>query len=152
MHSVTSENYLGVRERDSITMDDGVLVSMLLRMAGTAADADDLEAFSLKFREAFLRLGSGTPDNAHAAAHIEYGVAGACPYAPRGFAGLKIRGRNLLLTDVAHAVEDLPLPAQVRAYYPDLTEVEWAAATRMITMLLQSLDRTIGPADRPGHG
>ena len=133
-------------------MDDGVLVSMLLQMAGTTADAGERAAFNAAFREAFVRLGSATEDNVDAAAHIEYGVAGACAYAPHGFAGLKVRGRNILLTDVAHAVEDLPLPAQVRAYYPDLTEAEWAAATRVITMLLQSLDRTIGPEDRPGPG
>jgi hypothetical protein len=133
-------------------MDDGVLVSMLLRMAGAARDTGERAAFTREFREAFLRVGSGTPDNIDAATRIEYGSGGACPYAPYGFAGLKIRGKDILLTDVAHAIEDLPLPAQVRAYYPDLTQQEWSAATRMITMLLQSLDRTIGPEDRPGPG
>ena len=60
-----------------------------------------------------------------------------------GYAGLKLKGHDILLTDVAHAIEDLPLPDEVRAYYPGLTDADWAAATRMITMLLVSLDRAV---------
>ncbi len=124
-------------------MEDGELVRMLLRMARTDADVAERAAFTTEFFDAFLRVGSETPDNASAAAHIEYGVAGACPYAPDGFAGLKVKGKDILLTDLAHSIEDLALPAEVEAYYPGLTQAEWSAATRVITMLLQSLDRMI---------
>jgi hypothetical protein len=116
-----------------VTEADARLVRMLL------TDIDDHASFTQAFVAEFLRLGSTTPDNVNAADRIEYGVAGQ---PPRRYAGLKLRGRDVLLTDLAHAVEDAALPAEVRAYYPDLTEAEWHAATRMITMLLLSLDRS----------
>jgi hypothetical protein len=115
-------------------VDDAYLVQMLL------GEIDDHAEFTGEFLEAFLRLGSETPDNVNAASRIEYGVSAD---APKGYAGLKLKDHDVLLTDVAHAIEDLALPAEVRAYYPGLTEADWAAATRMITMLLASLDRAV---------
>jgi hypothetical protein len=104
-------------------------------------DIDDHAAFTEEFADAFRRLGADTPDNVEAASRIEYGVADRCE--PFGFAGLKLKDRDILLTDVAHAIEDLALPAVVRAYYPELTDTDWRAATRAITMLLSSLDRPV---------
>jgi hypothetical protein len=118
-------------------VDDAHLVRLLL------GKIDDHAAFTREFRAAFLRLGSATADNVNAAERIEYGVAEDGSDLPKEYAGLKLKGHDILLTDVAHAIEDLPLPDQVRAYYPDLTDADWAAATRMITMLLVSLDRAV---------
>jgi hypothetical protein len=118
-------------------VDDAHLVRLLLGMI------DDHAAFTREFRDAFLRLGSATADNLNAAERIEYGVAESSADVPTGYAGLKLKDHDILLTDVAHAIEDVALPDQVRAYYPDLTDADWAAATRMITMLLASLDRTV---------
>lgn len=118
-------------------VDDARLVRLLL------GKIDDHVAFTHEFRDAFLGLGSETADNVNAAERIEYGVATVDGNPIAGYAGLKLKGHDILLTDVAHAIEDLPLPDEVRAYYPGLTDADWAAATRMITMLLVSLDRAV---------
>jgi hypothetical protein len=118
-------------------VDDAHLIRLLLEKINNHA------AFTRKFRAAFLRLGSETADNLNAAERIEYGVVETGTDPPKGYAGLKLKGHDILLTDVAHAIEDVPLPDEVRAYYPALTDADWAAATRMITMLLASLDRTV---------
>jgi hypothetical protein len=118
-------------------VDDAHLVRMLL------GEIDDYAEFTGEFLDAFLRLGSETPDNVNAAQRIEYGPTGASSDTPDGYAGIKLKDCDILLTDIAHAIEDLPLPPEVRAYYPDLTQADWAAATRTITMLLASLDRTV---------
>lgn len=118
-------------------MDDAHLVRLLL------GKIDNYAEFTRTFRDAFLRLGSETADNLNAVNRIEYGIARADGNLIEGYAGLKLTGHDILLTDVAHAIEDLPLPAEVQAYYPGLTDADWAAATRMITMLLVSLDRAV---------
>jgi hypothetical protein len=118
-------------------VDDAHLVRLLL------GEIDDHAAFTREFRAAFLRLGSATADNVNAVERIEYGIAEDGSDLPKEYAGLKLKDHGILLTDVAHAIEDLPLPEQLRAYYPQLTEADWAAATRMITMLLVSLDRAV---------
>jgi hypothetical protein len=66
-------------------------------------------------------------------------------YRPSPVTGLKIKGKDILLREIAHAIESLDMPARIREDLPDLTDAEWAAASRMITMIMLSLEHA-----RPG--
>ncbi|MEZ4730245.1 MAG: hypothetical protein R3E79_24205 [Caldilineaceae bacterium] len=50
--------------------------------------------------------------------------------------GLKVKGKNILVSQVLNALEDLDLPNEVKEYYPDLTDEEWQAVTRITTIVM----------------
>lgn len=89
-----------------------------------------------KIREALLLFGSETPDNVECARRIDYGLS-----PDGGNAGLRIAGSSIPLTDIAWALEDGPMPRSVRDAFPALTEDDWDAATRLITLILASFER-----------
>lgn len=54
--------------------------------------------------------------------------------------GLGIRRTDVLLSDIAHEIENLELPFFVKKHY-DLTKQQWSAATRLITLILLALEK-----------
>lgn len=91
------------------------------------------------FRNALLSLFSETPDNESAANLIEYGEVNEeeCK-----ILGLKVKGKNILLSDIMYyGIENIrAIPEEVRQGLPSLTQEDWDAATRIITLLLFSLE------------
>lgn len=87
-------------------------------------------------RAALLDYASETPDNLDAAGRIEVGSVGAT-------AGLKLAGKSVLLSDVAHALEDRPLPEALKQSLPAMSEKDWEAFTRMTTLLYTLLSPQI---------
>jgi hypothetical protein len=87
-----------------------------------------------RLMKAFLDFGSETDDNMNCFRHVEYGrVDSVC--GPSPIYGLKLKGKEILLVDIIHMIEDLDLPREISEQYPDLTEAEWSAITRMATMM-----------------
>lgn len=97
-----------------------------------------------------LLLGSETPDNLNCYSHVEYGMVpnesdtgnSGDSSSTKLTYGLKIKGKDISLSDIMNAVEDMGVPAEVAAVFPTITEHEWNAATRMITMILLSIECT----------
>lgn len=121
--------------------------SQLFREAlagGAAAEdmptAETLIGLTEKIREALLIFGSETPDNRGCAERIEYGLSPG-----DGMFGLRITGKPIPLTDIAWALEDGPMPPNIREKFPALTDEDWDAATRLITLVLAAFERQ-GPA------
>ena len=85
-------------------------------------------------RRALLDFASETPDNFACAGRIEVGTVGDTT-------GAKLAGRAALLSDIAHAVEDGPVPDSLRAAYPDIADQEWEAFCRLTTLLYTLLSR-----------
>lgn len=110
-------------------------------LAGGAASQDTPAAEALiglteKIREALLIFGSETPDNRACAERIEYGLSPG-----DGMFGLRIAGKPIPLTGIAWALEDGPMPPNIREKFPTLTEDGWDAATRLITLILAAFER-----------
>lgn len=82
-----------------------------------------------------------TDDNLNCYNHIEYGSVspGACN--SKETYGLKLKGKDILISNVVHLVEDLDLPDQIKKKFPTITRHEWAAVTRMVTMILIAFER-----------
>lgn len=59
--------------------------------------------------------------------------------------GLKIRGIDQLFSDIAHAIEDLPAPDALKVALPDLTTDNWAAFTRLTTLIYDLFNRNSSP-------
>jgi len=86
----------------------------------------------------FLEFGSETPDNLSCSEHIEFGEGTQEPNNARTL-GLKIKGKNVFLSEIMYAIEDNELK-EVRAAFKNLTNEEWNAATRMMTMVMIALE------------
>jgi hypothetical protein len=93
-----------------------------------------------------LLVGSETPDNLNCYSHIEYGIVpnekdNADPQDKATY-GLKIRGKDISIADIMNVIEDIDIPAEVATAFPTITEHEWNAVTRIITMILLSVECT----------
>jgi hypothetical protein len=96
------------------------------------------EALTGQFREALLALGSETPDNLNCAGRIEIGEGD-------GKVGLMLGGHRL--ADIAHELEDQPIPDALRSAFPNLTDRDWEAFGRVTTLLYIALMRPGGSAE-----
>jgi hypothetical protein len=105
-------------------------------LASIAAGSDRPDALTDKLRAALLDFASETPDNRSAAERLEVGLVGST-------VGPKLAGRSMLMSDVAHAVEDLPVPGALKRSFPDLSEQDWDAFTRLTTLLYTVLSRRL---------
>ena len=103
-----------------------------------ASGGDDAKALTAQFREALLALGSETPCNLNCAERIE---VRECD----GEAGLMLGDHPL--ADIAHALEDQPMPDALRAAFPNLTDRDWDAFGRMTTLLYIALTHPAGGAE-----
>jgi len=94
------------------------------------------------FKQLFLAFSSETSENINGLKQIEYGkvlnkASGKITF------GVKIKNKNILVSDIMNAIEDLEdVPEPIKEYFPDLTHTEWQAATRVITVLLLFLEKT----------
>lgn len=114
------------------------LVKKLLMLIESDLDDIDLKKFSQELMQLFREIGSETPDNLNCCAYVsgrQFGLG--------SIIGLKIKDKNVLLSDVLNAVEDLELPSEVREYFPTLNLDEWRAVAWMVTMILISLEKVI---------
>jgi len=103
------------------------LVKKLLMLIESDLDDIDLKKFSQELMQLFREIGSETPDNLNCCAYIDYEIVSGRQFGLGSIIGLKIKDKNVLLSDVLNAVEDLELPSEVREYFPTLNLDEWRA-------------------------
>lgn len=109
-------------------------------LSGVAIGPDSNEELTARLRLALLEFSSQTPDNLNCAERIEIGAVG-------DEAGLKIRNKKLKLGDIAYAVEDMPMPAELAVAFPEMTTQDWEVFTRLTTLLYILFDRSSAPQD-----
>jgi len=107
------------------------LVTMLLEVLEKGGDVD--------LRAAVGRSASESEGNVRAAELLEIGHVHV-PETGIERIGLKIRNKPYLLSEVAYAVENSDLPDYVGEQLPDLSQDEWAAAMRMVVLILLELE------------
>ena len=58
--------------------------------------------------------------------------------------GLKIKNKDIMVSDIINALEDMEkAPKQVKEYYPDITDEEWQASTRVSTLVFLLFEKYI---------
>jgi hypothetical protein len=95
---------------------------------GIAGGQTRPEELTRKLRQALLDFGSETPDNLNCANRVEVDRV-------ESKTGPKISGQNALFRDIAHALEDEPLPEALKEHFPEISEKDWDAFTRMTTLI-----------------
>jgi hypothetical protein len=135
MRATHPETY-GVSKRN-----DNALVQRILAASVGTREGMDLTDITDGIMRTLVEMGSETPDNLNCSQQIEYGRVDRRQVGPATVFGLKVKGTEMLVSDVMHLVEDDGIPESVQQYYPDLTDAQWSAVTRMTTMILLSLER-----------
>ena len=104
----------------------------LQALSGIAKDRDNADDPTTKLRRALLDFASETPDNLNCAERIEVSTLGA-------ETGLALHGRGVLLSDIAHALENAPMPDALKDAFPDISAKDWDAFTRLTTLIYGAL-------------
>nr|WP_297384593.1 hypothetical protein [uncultured Roseateles sp.] len=91
-------------------------------------------------RTALLRQASSTPDNISCSEHVEYSVSPEKRLELKRTFGLKIVGKDALLSDIAYDLERGEVVDLLAARRPELSREEIEAALRVSTLLLSGLE------------
>jgi hypothetical protein len=121
-----------------VPLTRGQLFEALNGIADGQATAQQLTS---NLRRTLLDFGSETPDNLNCARRVEVGPVGS-------EIGPKITGRDVLFRDIAHNLESEPLPEALKDIFPNISEEDWDAFTRMTTLIYILLTPDISP-NRP---
>jgi len=96
-----------------------------------------LRKFDSTIKQLFFRIGSETEDNIESMSHIELGCSGSD-------IGIKIKNKNIFISEIINALEDMEeVPHEVKEYYPDITDKEWQASTRLTTLILFLFEKSL---------
>jgi hypothetical protein len=98
--------------------------------------AGSSEEQTADLRAALLDFASETPDNRNCADRLEVGAS-----------GLRFANQSLSLCDLAHAVEDLPMPEEIKDACPHICERDWDAFTRLTTLIYTLLSPNVSRAN-----
>lgn len=100
--------------------------------------AEQVAYINDEFRLRLLAMASETPDNIEGVNGVEVGTV--TDWDEQRCFGLKVKGKNVLLSNLLYALEYEPMPAIIREQYPELTESDWEAASRILYLLVSSFD------------
>jgi hypothetical protein len=102
----------------------------------------ELQLKDKTFKQLFLAFSSETDENLDCLKYLEYGKM-RDEASGKITSGIKIKNKNILISDIMNAIEDLEeIPAPVKDYFPALTKAEWQATTRVMTVLSLFLENT----------
>ena len=105
-------------------------------------------------RTALLRQASSTPDNIAGSEHVEYLVSPEKRLELKRTFGLKIVGKDALLSDIAYDLEREEVVDLLAARRPELSREEIEAALRVSTLLFRLREKArrrcwVTPANLP---
>jgi hypothetical protein len=106
---------------------------------GNASDAE-IDTLDKQFRDAFLLFGSQTDDNVSCTENVQVGFVDDGTSKRRPVVGLRLAKNHRSLSTVLNSAEGCPVPAQLLADCPDMTQAQWDAVLRMATMLILALE------------
>lgn len=92
------------------------------------------------FEKSFLYQGAETPDNIESIKHIEYGEVEHEEYQNLKSWGLKVKEKNIMISDVIANMETDEIVKIIKKKYPELSIEEIEAIQRINTMLILGLE------------
>jgi hypothetical protein len=99
------------------------------RLGTRGLQSHEAEGLLQDLRAALLAFGSETEDNRHAVECLELVVR-------RTTRVVGVRGAEAALVDIVNAMEDLPVPDEMRIRFPGLDQTAWEASLRVMTLIL----------------
>jgi len=110
---------------------------ILDRIAAFAV-ADNAQGVPDDLIEVLVDYGSATVENLNMSQRLEVGWV---PELTGGSSkAVKIKGKNIRVSDLLNTAENRPLPTAVAERYPSLSQEEWNAALRFATLVLTLLE------------
>ena len=94
-----------------------------------------------QFRDALLLASSESDDNKDCAETLEIGEL-PTSYGRTHF-GLKLRNTDIAVSSVLWHAEGCPIPEQVSEAFPELTQPQWEACQRLVTLVLSAFESNI---------
>jgi len=119
--------------------------STLYSLWKSNAIGEELDTLNAQLRAEFLTMGSETEDNIESISYIEYGLEEGRKFGPESIAGLKLKGTNVLVSELVHYLEEDEIYEYLSKSFPDLTRPQIEAAIRMATMVLIAFERLLSP-------
>jgi hypothetical protein len=116
------------------------LVRQTLELSRRVASDGCVKEGPVSVSDAFLRQASHSPDNLRAAECIEFGESENRDFGPARKAGLKVRGKSVLVSDVVWELETDEIFEFLAKRFPDLTRQEIEACLRVCTTVLLGLE------------
>jgi hypothetical protein len=126
-------------EQTGVDADDHELVRLLL--AACDGVTVDRRYINNEMNRMFQRRDPASRSNLDCVERIEYGMTTGGGDPRKAILALKLKGKSILLSDIANALERLDFPYEVSREFVTMTRADWRAVTRMLTMLLMSLER-----------
>lgn len=93
-----------------------------------------------EFKESFFRQASHSPDNLQSMKYIEYGDVKKEYLQNRRTFGLKIREKDILLSDIVYFLENDKIRDLIDKEFSELTCEEVEAAQRILTIIIAGLE------------
>lgn len=121
-----------IEKRDDFNKEIEKISKLVLEKGQCDVDND-------KFKESFFRQSSHSPDNIESIEFIEYGSVRK-EYQPNVETfGMKIKGKNVLLSDIIYLMENEEISNLIAKEFPELTVQEIEAAQRVMTVIMIGL-------------
>jgi uncharacterized glyoxalase superfamily protein PhnB len=111
--------------------------NLLMYFANAGFTEIQVAEMNAQFKKTLLDFGSETPDNKESVERIEVGQVRDESWL---HAGLQIKDKKIMLSQLMHSMESMDLPQEIKAEYPALTREDWKAATRIMTLIMISLE------------
>lgn len=93
-----------------------------------------------KFKESFFRGSSHSPDNLESMNYIEYGAVRIKYLENRRVFGLKVKDKDVLLSDIIYFLESEEICKMIQNKFPELTVKEIEAVQRVFTVIMSDLE------------
>lgn len=115
------------------------LIRVLEMVRTSAAPSEELTE---RVRLALVKFGSETEDNLSCAQGVEVGLVGH-------YRGVKLVGRDELLSNVIAALEESPIPDAVLDECPGISVAAWRAVIRASLLVLAAFEKHEPPPADP---
>lgn len=100
----------------------------------TSKNESYLKKSDSDMKKFFLRFGSATEDNIESMNRIELSPD----------LRIKIKNKELCISDIVNALEDMEeAPQEIKEYYPNITDQEWQASTRLSTLTFLVFEKSL---------
>ncbi len=111
--------------------------NLLIYFANADFTETQVAEMNAQFKKTLLDFASETPDNLESVERIEVGKVWDGNWL---HSGLKIKDKKIKLSELMYSIESMDLPEAIKAEHPALTQEDWEATTRIMTLIMMSLE------------
>ncbi|AEV68170.1 hypothetical protein [Acetivibrio clariflavus] len=112
----------------------------ILSISQSVVEKEKVDYNVEKFKESFFRQSSHSPENLESMNYIEYGAVRIKYLGNRRVFGLKVKDKDILLSDIIYFLESDEICRIIKNEFPELTVKEIEAVQRVFTIIMSGLE------------